>query len=353
MKARILLSMSAAIVLALTVPAGASAVTFGADLSRPADSPYDCTLAPSTIGGPLEGLVGSGAQTCTWWTIGANLGSDLSEGHVVPYGGGTITKARVKVGPTTGPMQIVVLRSLRHPGSLGDVGCCFPVGHSEVFTPAPNGITEVPMNVAARHDTDPASGVNNYDHIALSVLAPGVPVPADYTGASLYAPSGGSMYPHYEPGTERVTGYGALVGFQVLINADIEKTTTGGTTTGPVDPGVNPLTLGAGLGPVQGSRIGLPFVCSSAEECAGLVRLQQYASTQVRSSGRVQRAEGGKTYGKSNFAIPGGTSQDVPVKLNKAGKKLLKRKKQAKVYVNASLASGQTLSQRITLKRQG
>jgi hypothetical protein len=211
-------SALAAAFLALALPlASAGAATFGADLSVAPNVNFDCQVTP-----PVGGFqVPSGADTCTWWTTGRL--SDTSQGHVVPYGGGTITRARVRVGPVTGPMQFVVMRSLRHPQSLADPACCFPVGASEVFTPAPNSITTVPMNVRVRHDTDPASGINNYDHIAISVLAPDVPIPAYYTGdQSLSAPTGGAFYPHYTPGTERTTGMFGVVGFQTLINADLD-----------------------------------------------------------------------------------------------------------------------------------
>ena len=344
-------------IIALCAPVAAGAATFGADLSRPADSTLDCTIAPSST----LYVVPSGADTCTWWTTGSEGGADTSEGHVVPYGGGTITAARVKVGPTTGPMQFVVMRSLRHPGSLDYPACCFPVGASAVFTPAANGITEVPMNVATRHDTDPASGINNYDHIAISVLEPGVPVPADFTGFSFDAPTGGAFYPHYEPGTERTTGLSGVVGYQTLINADIDQSSPGtGTPTGPTDvdpPGVDPLppvALGGGVAPVRGSRAAVPVACRSAEECAGRIRLQRGAAVRVAASGLVResRRAAGRTYGRSGFSIPAGEATQVRVKLNKAGRRLLERRKSAKVYANLTLDSGESFSDRVKLKRK-
>ena len=92
------------------------------------------------------------------------------------------------------------------------------------------------MNVRVRHDTDPATGINNFDHIAISVLAPDVPIPAYYTGdQSLGAPTGGAFYPHYTPGTERTTGMFGVVGFQTLI--------TPTSTRAPPAPGHPPARL--------------------------------------------------------------------------------------------------------------
>ena len=159
-----------------------------------------------------------------------------------------------------------------------DPACCFPVGASGVFTPAPDAITTVPMNVPVRHDYDKASGLNNYDHIAISVLAPGVPIPAFYTGdQSLNAPVGGGFYPAYVPGTERTTGMFGVVGFQTLINADLDPSKPDvDTPTGPTDL----VWLGKQARVRNGRALVplVPLVCRSARECAGLLRLQRLAA---------------------------------------------------------------------------
>jgi hypothetical protein len=333
----------ALIALALA-PAGAGAATFGANLSVAPNVNFDCQVTP-----PVGGFqVPSGAQTCTWWTTGRL--NDTSQGHVVPYGGGTITRARVRVGPVTGPMQFVVMRSLRHPQSLADPACCFPVGASQVFTPTPNSITTVPMNVRVRHDTDQASGINNYDHIAISVLAPGVPIPAYDTGdQSLSAPTGGAFYPHYTPGTERTTGMYGVVGFQTLINADIDTRVPGaGTPTGPTDiSGTNPIALG---GPVRVRRgkARVPLVCTSPQECAGLLQLQNRAAGGATAAKRTKRM---RTYGKTRFRVEAGKTKMVKVPLTKAGKRLMRKRKRRRVFLNVRLTSGQVVSKRIALRR--
>jgi hypothetical protein len=324
-------------------PAGAGATTFGADLSVAPNVNFDCQVTP-----PVAGFqVPSGADTCTWWTTGRL--NDTSQGHVVPYGGGTITQARVRVGPVTGPMQFVVMRSLRHPQSLADPACCFPVGASAVFTPAPNSITTVPMNVRVRHDTDQASGINNYDHIAISVLAPDVPIPAYYTGdQSLSAPTGGAFYPHYTPGTERTTGMFGVVGFQTLINADIDTSAPGsGTPTGPTDvSGTNPIALG-GRARVRRGKALVPLICRSPQECAGLLRLQNRAAQGATAAKKGKRI---RTYGKTRFRIEAGQTKTVKVPLTKAGKRLMRNRKRRSVFLNVKLSSGQVVSKRITLR---
>jgi hypothetical protein len=254
------------------------------------------------------------------------------------------------VGPVTGPMQFVVMRSLRHPQSLADPACCFPVGASEVFTPAPNSITTVPMNVRVRHDTDQASGINNYDHIAISVLAPDVPIPAYYTGdQSLSAPTGGAFYPHYTPGTERTTGMFGVVGFQTLINADIDRSAPGsGTPTGPTDvSGTNPIALGGPVRVRRGNAL-VPLVCSSPRECAGLLRLQNQAAQGATAAKRGKRM---RAYGKRRFSIKAGQTKTVKVPLTKAGRRLMRKRRRHRVFLIVKLSSGQVVSKRITLRR--
>lgn len=333
-----------ALVALALAPAGAGAATFGADLSVAPNVSFDCQVTP-----PVGGFqVPSGADTCTWWTTGRL--NDTSQGHVVPYGGGTITQARVRVGPVTGPMQFVVMRSLRHPQSLADPACCFPVGASQVFTPAPNSITTVPMNVRVRHDTDQASGINNYDHIAISVLAPDVPIPAYDTGdQSLSAPTGGAFYPHYTPGTERTTGMFGVVGFQTLINADLDTSAPGsGTPTGPTDvSGTNPIALG-GLARVRRGKALVPLVCTSPQECAGLLALQNRAARGATAAKKGMRT---RTYGKTGFRIKAGQTKTVKVPLTKAGKRLMRKRKRRQVFLNVTLKSERVVSKRITLRR--
>jgi hypothetical protein len=266
----------------------------------------------------------------------------------VPYGGGTIVRARVRVGPVTGPMQFVVMRSLRHPQSLADPACCFPVGASEVFTPAPNAVTTVPMNVPVRNDTDPASGINNYDHIAISVLAPGVPIPAFYTGdQSLNAPTGGGFYPAYQPGTERTTGMFGVVGFQTLINADLEPSTPGtGTPTGPTD--TSGLIAPVGLGRVARVRNGqafVPLTCDSPQSCAGLLRLLGPAAGTgagtagaSATKGRQRRAV---SYGQARFKVPPGKDAKVRVRLTGVAKRQLRKRDRVRVEAKVKMGKAQ------------
>jgi hypothetical protein len=205
------------------------------------------------------------------------------------------------------------------------------------------------MNVRVRHDTDQASGINNYDHIAISVLAPDVPIPAYYTGdQSLSAPTGGAFYPHYTPGTERTTGMFGVVGFQTLINADIDTSAPGsGTPTGPTDvSGTNPIALAGHVRVKRGNAL-VPLVCRSPQECAGLLRLQNQAAHGATAARKGKRM---RTYGKTRFRIKAGQTKTVKVPLTRAGKRLVRKRKRLSVFLNVRLHSGRVVSKRISLR---
>lgn len=199
----------------LPAPA-AQAVFFGADLRRPANARFDCTVIPSAVL-PLP----SGAGTCTWFSTGTATSS--REGFNVPAGRGRVVRVLVKAGPVTGPMRVVVLRSVRDPLSTAAPACCRERLRSRVFTPRPNATTRIRVSFPVRNDRvpNPVSGAVSFDTLALNVLAPGVPIPAHDTGATdaLTAPLGGAFFPRLRPGQLRADVTGTL-GYQVLLRAE-------------------------------------------------------------------------------------------------------------------------------------
>src|SRR2546429_9941708 len=151
--------------------ASAGAVTFGADLNAPANNTASC---PNTC------TVFSGVPDPTFYAPAS----------------GTITTVRVKTGNfAQGPMQIVVMASL-YQNNLGDPGhpyfaCCFVERYGPTFTANPNGITQVPTSLPMVEQPTPAADdfTTNArgDFLALSVLAPNVPIPANADGGSFFS----------------------------------------------------------------------------------------------------------------------------------------------------------------------
>jgi hypothetical protein len=212
-----LLAVALAAVLAL--PSQAPAATFGTNLSRPADNTVPCN-SPSWF------------FFYTFDSCSVNS-SDLTTGENAfpPAGQGVVTKVRVKVGPVTGPMQIVVEQALRkdNPSDPGHptYACCQAINASQVFTPNANAITEIPVNLPVRQDLapDPATGIYTDQHLSLSVLAPNVPIPASSDPNASY----GAWFPAWKVGDERAGVYGGQ-GAVILFNADWSPNTAANAT---------------------------------------------------------------------------------------------------------------------------
>ncbi|MFY9265613.1 MAG: hypothetical protein WAO61_09345 [Solirubrobacterales bacterium] len=327
----------------LALPTSATALTFGADLNRPANMTTDCT----TVAPPLW-PISTGASTCTWSTTAATL-SPLTESSVVPAGNGLVTQVRVKVGPTTGPMQIVVMRALRHPNAAPDAGaaCCKSVATSAVFTPQANAITTIDTQFAVRNDKapDPASGVYNFDQLALSVLAAGVPIPAHSTGNySGLADSNVVFYPAWQSvGQERADG-GGMGGYVVLMNADWRET----QGPAPDAPMTRLVSLARPKALVRRGSALLDLVCNQALPCDGRVELANAQPGTIAASRKRT-----VSYGKRSFKISAGKTKRVKVRLSARGRRLLRGRKRAKVWVNFSLtgASARVRPARLTLRR--
>ena len=221
----------------LTLPASAHAI--GADLNRPANVTYGCEALPSTDpfglrfllpSNTTQGILGLGQQitSCTYLAVG----SIQSQAEIIQAPGpGVFTIARVKAGPVVGPMQIVVLRAIRggvpqRPGQPAGPGiaCCIFRRASAPFVPAPNSVTAIavnlPVNVNVLPD-DPEVG-ESIDYLGLTVLAPGVPIPAHDIGTpgDITQPGALAWFPGVGPQQpERADGAG-VGAFQPLLNAD-------------------------------------------------------------------------------------------------------------------------------------
>lgn len=194
----------AALLVSLAPPASARTITFGANLSRAPDSPYSC-----------DQLNSFGYTTCSFESINFST----HESGFPPLGRGRITSFRVRVGPTTGPMQIVVEEALRVPDASAPGGstyvCCKAMRASRIFTPRANAITRIRTNLRVVQSRRPnRNGVYVDDHLVLSVLAPGVPIPASFDPNATLT----GWFPAWNVGEER-TGPAGFSGATILFNA--------------------------------------------------------------------------------------------------------------------------------------
>jgi hypothetical protein len=182
---------------------------------------------PDALGNPV-GLP-SGATSCTWITTGRSY-VDTREGTIVPAGHGTITRVRLRVGPVTGPMQVVVLQSLRgvapSPGGTnGGLACCQEVGRTRIFTPPANRVFTLATRLHVDNYINTRNDLAVFDSLALSVQTPGVPIPMNETGnySALGGPLDVSFFPAMGPRAERANPAG-VVGYVVLLNGTWVRT---------------------------------------------------------------------------------------------------------------------------------
>jgi hypothetical protein len=266
---------------------------------------------------------------------------------------GTVNAIRVKVGATTGPMRVDVIRFLfqqnpgdpSHPTSAGP----FLEAYGPQFTPNANAVTQVATKLAMREDPTPAltdgTTIQVIDSLSLEVEAPNVPVPAfadPAPGVLSYV-----TYPSptdqnlAAPSFNRIPGTLLSVGAGVLMSADL-------TTSAPpvTTPTVN---LPGRAFKVRRGATTIPVQCRGAD-CAGLLALQSGAGA-ARADGKSTKRM--SVYGTARFTARAGRTASVAVKLNAAGRALLKHHTQATVYARVTFSSGggAPKSFRVTLKR--
>ncbi len=350
----------AAATVALALPAAASAVPFGANLALPANVAFDCTALPlpNAFGtGFVLVPVPSGAQTCTWMAAGTAAQPEVGT-FVAPIAG-TVTQVSVRVGPVTGPMQVVVLRSFRDFFSTQDPICCTEVARTPAFTPAPNAVTTIQTALPVRKDTvpDPINRTVTFDSLALSVLAPGVPIPAFDSGrhnpADFGRPSALAFHPAIGPGQQAITTGSGVGGFQVLLAADVTPSATpqGPAGGGPVGTVPAAIRLVQQAVTVRDGRAPLLITCSlAAGRCVGIVRLQSQAAggaAQAAASRRRRLV----TFGSARIDVAAGRQGRVAVQLNRAGRALLRGRRERRVWLNATVGRRALAGVRVTLKR--
>ena len=323
-------------------PSRAGAVTFGANLNRVPDNTARCP----DIGYPIYSF-----STCSSESTNLTTG----ESGFPPVGVGVVTQVRVRVGPITGPMQIVVEEALRkdNPSDPGHptYACCKAINASQVFTPTANAITPVNVNLPVRQDIapDPNSGFYVDDHLSLSVLDPNVPIPADIDNSQTIGV--GIWLPAWQVGEERASSAYGTSGAQILFNA--EWNAAPGADKSPIE------FLRRNVVVRNGNAL-LPLICNLGVPCVGNVGLQSLAARLLRLSaaaghGALAKKKALVTYAKKKFTIKAGKKKTLKVPLNGRGRALLRGRSKAKVWANFKLkdvAAATLPSTRIKLKRK-
>lgn len=334
------LLLAAAATFALgTGSASAATATFGANLARTPDNTATC-VSPA-----IQLIVQS--TTCT--VESSNIAT--GESGFPPAGEGIVSNVRIRVGPRTGPMQIVLEEALRqdNPFEAGrpNYACCTLAAASPVFTPAANAITTVPVNFRVLQSLVPdKNGIYVDQHLALSVLDPTVPIPASTNPSAVV----GAWWPAWgSVGEQRVGPAGSGLAADILINADWDPA--------PGTGGNSPLRLPRRIRAVRNDIAFIPLVCQLDRACVGRLLLQSGRGPQAvarpndLAGASATKKSKVRTYASVKFRVPAGKRKTIRAKLRQLGKRLLKKRKKAKVWLNVRTAGTAVGSTKITLKR--
>lgn len=322
--------------LALAVlPASAAAtgpITFGASLAQAPNVSFDCSVIPFAISGPA-----AGGPSCSWGSPLFDVSNTNAGGLDVPATG-TVYQVKLRVGPTTGPMQLVVLRTLFDPSDLSNNQCCVAQAISSVFTPVVSGITTLNVDLPVGADSDPDATVDYLDQIGLSVLEDHVPIPV-INDTSAFAEEQEPVDDYNQPAM--TLGKRQLAADPDGYILDMQATW--------YPPGQSPATvvLPAQTVNVSGGAANVGVSCTLAP-CAGTVTITGPSAT----AGDVATASKSKsktvTYASGKFTLAAGKSSKVPAKLTGKGRTLAHKHKRLKVTITVKLTN---LSPAKTFKR--
>jgi hypothetical protein len=319
--------VSVLVVAALTAvtPAGANAtgpMTFGASLSQAPDVTFDCSVIPYAT--PIP----SPATSCTWGTPLFDVSSQSAGGLDAP-GNGDVYQVKLRVGASTGPMQLVVLRTLFDPNDLSSNQCCVDVAQSSVFTPVANGITtlNVDLPVGEGQESDNGATVDFLDQIGLSILEDGVAVPViDETGleATEQQPVVNFNAPALSLGESQLAG--DPDGYELDMQA----------TWYPSGQSPATIVFPARTDSVKGNNALVRVGCTSAP-CDGTVTVT--GPPVATKAAAIARASKSVTYARGAFKLTAGATSDVPAKLTSKGRALAGKHRKLKVTITVKLTN--------------
>ncbi len=319
--------LASVVVAALTaaMPAVSNAsgpVTFGASLTQAPDVTFDCSVIPYAT--PIR----SPGTSCTWGTPLFDVSSPSAGGLDAP-GNGNVYEVKLRVGSSTGPMRLVVLRTLFDPNDLSSNQCCVDVAQSSVFTPVANGITtlNVDLPVGEGEESNNGATVDFLDQIGLSVLEDGVAIPA-INETSLAATEHQPVVNFNAPAM--TLGASQLAGDPDGYELDMQATwyPTGQSPAMVVFP--------TRADKVNGNNALVNVGCDNAP-CDGTVTVT--GPPVATNAAVVAKASKSVTYATGTFKLAAGASSTVPAKLTSMGRVLARKHEKLNVTITVKLTN--------------
>ena len=201
----------------LTSAPASAAVTVGPPLTSPPNVGEGCEalVYPS-----LRQQFGT-PDSCTFW------GLDFSNRWTsqTPPGQWVVTRARVRAPQVVGPMVITAVEAMRSRSGAGGIICCKASAESQVFTPAPNAISTIPVRVPVKSTTTIVDNeqIEVVDYLGFSMVsrAGHLPLHVAQQGTPGESASVSFIGPAMRAGQERLQD-GSFPSITPLMNADYE-----------------------------------------------------------------------------------------------------------------------------------
>jgi hypothetical protein len=311
-------------------------------------------------------FLNTGQSTCMWWSTQYGPDSQPVGNTYVPRGSGAVTRVRIRSGASPAPLQFAIVSS-------GSGLCCTTKQVSPPVQPSPNQVNQFSVNLPAGSGVGTAQGSQFNDILVVVAVGPGS-LPVNDRGAHGFlfgSPANQAQASFLHPALalgESNTDVGIMDGYEVLLQYDwcgVPMTLSNPQPTPPANPQTAclatpatppaappapaapaapraPLRALGALAAVRRNIAALRLRCLLDTTCAGLIRLRP------RTAGATAAAA--KSYGSARYRIKPRKSATLKVKLTKAGRKALRRKR--KLPVNAVISSGGTSwTLKLTLKR--
>jgi hypothetical protein len=364
--------LALAAILLAAAPAAAETRVLGSTLAAAPTNFPGCETEPTLALGSFDfQALPSNDPDCTWYQTGVFgvVGSTLTGGAPAD---GRITNIAIKAGPTPSRLRFVVLRQLVR---AGQSSCCFFVRETPEVQPAPNTITNFPVDIPVERNTNPDTAIITQDYIGISGVSntgnlPIVAGPTQHTQFTNGTPATAFMYPRLgtQPGD---SGGGrperAFSDAEILMQWTWTNDRAVPPGTAPVAPG-QPVVTGppvptgppAGTDPrpaplaipgriplfaSSGGVVGLGVRCLLPTDCVGDATLRARPA-----AARAARSPAGALLGKAKVTVAAGRTAKVRIKLNAAGRRALRRKRTLKLVATVALAGQPAVSKNVTVK---
>lgn len=333
-------------------------------MTQAPNASFGCETKPTTTATIHTGFyeyLPSGQPDCTWYQVGVPGSVDYSDPRTgsVPADG-FITNVAVRSGPTPAAIRIVIVRQIGGlaGGQLHTTACCAFVSETQPLQPAPNAITNFPVNIPVERNIRGTSAVADYVGISgvsgtgtLPLFSNGRnniitdPGPGNPEAGFLYprmgaleGPGGGTRNNESTPGVE------VLVQWTWTPPGVVPPPTPPPITPAPpTNPPAATAPTAQAAAAANARRALIQLACGANAACQGQLELLSRSSQLAAGKPKV--------YGSATYSLAAGQSSEVKVKLNRKGKALIRKRKSVTVSLRLTPTGGSPVVSELKLKR--